>query len=68
MNPMLPIQEQDDDAPNGERISIEQYNKEIEEAEAEIERGKGISHEEVIKISEGWQKNRWDTNEQTSNI
>jgi len=33
-----------------ERISIEQYNKEIEEAESEIERGESYSHEEVVKM------------------
>jgi len=37
-----------------ERISIEQYNKEIEEAEAEIERGESYSHEEVVKMSKQW--------------
>jgi predicted transcriptional regulator len=29
-------------------ISIEQYNKELEEAEAEIERGEFYTHEEVV--------------------
>ncbi len=37
-----------------ERITIEQYNREIAEDEAEIERGEGISHEDVVRISEGW--------------
>jgi hypothetical protein len=37
-----------------ERISVEQYNKEIEEAEAEIERGESYSHEEVVKMSKQW--------------
>ena len=37
-----------------ERITIEQYNKEIEEAEAEIERGEGINHDDVVNISNGW--------------
>jgi predicted transcriptional regulator len=37
-----------------ERISLEQYNKEIEEAEAEIERGESYSHEEVVKMSKQW--------------
>jgi alkyl hydroperoxide reductase subunit AhpF len=36
------------------RISIEQYNKEIEEAEAEIERGEFYTHEEVVKMSKKW--------------
>jgi hypothetical protein len=30
-----------------DRISVEQYNKELEEAEAEIERGELISQEEL---------------------
>ena len=37
-----------------ERISIEQYNKEINESESEIEKGESYSHEEVIKISKQW--------------
>ena len=37
-----------------ERITIEQYNKEIEEAEAEIERGESYTHEEVVKMSKQW--------------
>ena len=37
-----------------ERTSIEQYNKEIEEAESEIERGESYSHEEVVKMSKRW--------------
>jgi predicted transcriptional regulator len=37
-----------------ERINIEQYNKEIEEAEAEIERGESYTHEEVVKMSKQW--------------
>ena len=37
-----------------ERISIEQYNKEIDEAEAEIERGESYTHEEVVKMSKQW--------------
>ena len=35
-------------------ISVEQYNKEIEEAETEIERGESFTQEEVIKISKQW--------------
>ena len=35
-------------------ITIEQYNKEIEEAEAEVERGECYSQEEAIEISKGW--------------
>jgi predicted transcriptional regulator len=37
-----------------ERISIEQYNKEIEESESEIERGESHTHEEVVKLSKQW--------------
>jgi predicted transcriptional regulator len=37
-----------------ERISIEQYNKEIDEAEAEIERGEFYTHEEVVEMSKKW--------------
>jgi len=35
-------------------ITIEQYNKEIEAAEAEIENGDGFSQEEVAELSNGW--------------
>jgi len=35
-------------------ITIEQYNKEIEAAEAEIENGDGLSQEEVAELSNGW--------------
>jgi len=34
------------------RISIEQYNKEIDEAMEEVKRGETYSHEEVVK----WQR------------
>ena len=37
-----------------ERMSIEQYNKEIEESEAEIEKGESHTHEEVVKLSKQW--------------
>lgn len=39
-----------------ERISIEQYNKELEEATARIESGEYISHEDVVKESKSWLK------------
>jgi hypothetical protein len=39
---------------NPERISIEQYNKEIEEAMEEIKRGEVYSHDEVVKMATGW--------------
>lgn len=37
-----------------ERMSIEQYNKEIEASEAEIENGESYTHEEVVKLSKQW--------------
>jgi predicted transcriptional regulator len=37
-----------------ENISIEQYNKEIEESESEIEKGEFYTHEEVVKLSKQW--------------
>jgi uncharacterized coiled-coil DUF342 family protein len=39
---------------NPDRISIEQYNKELEEAEAEFERGEYITHEELLKQMKQW--------------
>lgn len=36
------------------RISIEQYNREIDEAMAEVERGEVYTHEEVVKMSKSW--------------
>ncbi len=41
---------------NEGRISIEQYNKEIEEAEARIERGDSITHEEAVHRIKAWRK------------
>ncbi|MCB9033003.1 MAG: hypothetical protein H6553_04120 [Chitinophagales bacterium] len=37
-----------------ERISIEQYNKEIDEAMKRIDKGQYITHEELAKESETW--------------
>ena len=37
-------------------ISIEQYNREIEEAEARIEAGEYATHEEVKKEMRSWLK------------
>lgn len=37
-----------------ERISIEQYNKELDEAEAEMDRGEYISHEDFKKQMDEW--------------
>ena len=39
---------------NEGRISIEQYNLELEEAEARIDRGEFISHEELKKQMKAW--------------
>jgi hypothetical protein len=36
------------------RITIEQYNKEIEAAENRIKKGKFIRHEDVVRESEKW--------------
>ncbi len=36
------------------RISIEQYNKEIDEAMARMDAGKFITHEDLVKESEKW--------------
>lgn len=36
------------------RISIEQYNKEIDEAMEEVRRGETYSHDEVVKMAKGW--------------
>ena len=38
----------------GERISIEQYNKEIDEAEAEFEKGDYITHAAMLKKVKQW--------------
>jgi predicted transcriptional regulator len=37
-----------------ERISIKQYNKEIDEAEARVENGEFYTQEEVEKMMEKW--------------
>jgi predicted transcriptional regulator len=39
---------------NERRISVEQYNRELEEAEAEIDRGEVITHEELKKQMKTW--------------
>ena len=36
------------------RISIEQYNKEIDEAMEEVKKREVYSHEEVVKMANGW--------------
>ena len=40
------------ESPN--RISIEQYNKELDEAEAEFEKGEYITHEQIKKKIKQW--------------
>ena len=40
------------DAP--QRLTIEQYNKELDEAEARMDAGHFTSHEDVLKESESW--------------
>ncbi|WP_438962762.1 hypothetical protein [Nonlabens sp.] len=37
-----------------ERISIEQYNRELEESIAQIERGECYTQEEVEKMAKEW--------------
>jgi len=37
-----------------ERITIEQYNKELDEAEAEFEKGEVVTHEELLKQIRKW--------------
>lgn len=39
---------------NPERITIEQYNQEIDEALAEVAAGEVYTHEEVVKMAKGW--------------
>lgn len=36
------------------RITLEQYNEEIEEAEAEFENGEYITHEEMVRRIKEW--------------
>jgi predicted transcriptional regulator len=36
------------------RVSIEQYNQELQEAEAEFEKGEYVSHEEFVKQIKKW--------------
>ena len=39
---------------NPDRINIEQYNEEIDEAMEEVKRGETHSHAEVAKMAKGW--------------
>jgi hypothetical protein len=48
---LLKKEQQKDDS---KRISIEQYNQELEEADAEIDRGEFYTQDEVEKMSRKW--------------
>ena len=39
---------------NASRISIEEYNQELQEAEAEYEKGEYATHEEFVKQMKKW--------------
>lgn len=39
---------------NESRISIDQYNKELDEAMEQVKKREVYSHEEVVKISKNW--------------
>lgn len=39
---------------NTKRISIEQYNIELDKAMEEVERGETYTHAEVVKMSKKW--------------
>jgi len=39
---------------NDEKISLEQYNKELDEAEAEIDSGEFLTQEEAVKEIRSW--------------
>lgn len=39
---------------NPARISLEQYNKEIDEAMEDIKNGEIYTHEEVVKLAKNW--------------
>ena len=43
-----------DEIKHGERTSIGQYNKELEEAEAEFKKGEYITHEAMLKKIKQW--------------
>ena len=43
---------------NEQRISIEQYNAEIEFALSEVKKGKSISHKDVVNQSKKWLKRK----------
>lgn len=37
-----------------ERITIEQYNQELDEAEVEFEKGEVVTHEELLRQIREW--------------
>ena len=39
-----------------QRIGVEQYNQELEEADTEIDRGEYLTHEEAIKEIRSWRE------------
>ena len=39
---------------NPGRISIEQYNKEIDETMEEVKKGEVYTHDEVVKMAKDW--------------
>jgi hypothetical protein len=39
---------------NASRVSIEEYNQELQEAEAEYEKGEYTTHEEFVKQIKKW--------------
>ena len=39
---------------NEGRISIDQYNRELDEAEAEMDRGEFVTHDELKRQAKGW--------------
>lgn len=39
---------------SSKRVSVEQYNRELDEAMEEVKRGEVYSHEEVEKMSKNW--------------
>jgi hypothetical protein len=44
----------ENDINEGERISLDQYNKEIDAAMEEVKRGEVYTHEEVVRLSKKW--------------
>ncbi len=44
----------ENDINQSEPVSIEQYNKEIDEAMEAIKQGEVVSHEEVVNMSKSW--------------